>query len=145
MTSHFPFSSSSLSDISYVEGTYQKNVLCGYGKIAHLNGDILYCVFGKGYITGPTKLYDKNNVLKEVCWYYRNVPYGIVWKYLQGGGFLVGHVDSIGTLSGAGVAFIYPDLRTALYGSFIKGIMSVAQPCFVKSVNIRRQGILIGV
>ena len=102
---------------------------------------MLYCVFGKGYITGPTKLYDRSYVLKEVCWYYHNVPYGIVCKFLIGGGFLIGQVDSLGTMSGESIAFLYPDLRTALYGSFIKGKMSVAQTCFVKSVTIRRQGI----
>merc|ERR1712218_389636 len=51
----------------------------------------------------------------------------------------MGHVDSLGTISGDSIAFLYPDLRTALCGSFIKGKMSVAQTCFVKSVTIRRQ------
>ena len=132
--------SSSLSDILYIEGTYQNNVLCGQGKVTHLNGDVLYCVFRNGYITGPTKLYDKHCVLKEVCWYYHNSPCGMAWKFLKGGGFLIGQVDALGTMSGESIAFLYPDLRTALYGSFIKGKMSVAQTCFVKSVTIRRQG-----
>lgn len=132
--------SSSLSDILYIEGTYHNNVLCGQGKVTHLSGDVLYCVFREGYITGPTKLYDKNCVLKEVCWYYHNTPCGMLWKFLRGGGFLMGHVDPLGTMSGETIAFLYPDLRTALYGSFIKGKMSVAQTCFVKSVTIRRQG-----
>ena len=132
---------SNMSSISYVEGTYQNNVLCGPGKITHLNGDVLCCIFGKGYVNGPTKLYDKSWFLKEVCWYHRNVPYGIVWKFLVGGGFLLGQVDTLGLLSGECIAFLYPDLRTSLYGSFIKGKMSVAQTCFVKSVTIRRQGI----
>ena len=131
---------SGLSDVIYIEGNYKNNQLCGYGKITHLNGDILYCAFAKGLVTGPSKLYDKKCVLKEVGWYYRNVPYGVVWKFLRGGGFLLGQVDSLGTMSGESIAFLYPDLRTALYGSFLKGKMSVAQTCFVKSVTIRRQG-----
>ena len=85
-----------MSSISYVEGTYHNNVLCGPGKITHLNGDVLCCIFGKGYVNGPTKLYDKGWVLKEVCWYHRNVPYGIIWKFLIGGGFLLGQVDTLG-------------------------------------------------
>ena len=131
---------SNISDISYIEGRYRNNLLCGQGKITHLNGDVLYCVFKAGYVTGPTKLYDKDCTLKQVCWFYRNVACGLVWKFLKGGGFLVGQVDSMGSMSGDNIAFLYPDLRTALYGTFIKGRMSVAQTCFVKCVTIRRQG-----
>ena len=131
---------SSPSDISYVEGTYRNNQLNGYGKITHLNGDVLYCVFAKGLVTGPSKLYDKKCVLKEMGWYYRNVHYGFIWKFLRGGGYLIGQVDSLGAMSGENISFLYPDLRTAMYGSFIKGKMSVAQTSFVKSVTIRRQG-----
>ena len=131
---------SSSSDISYVEGTYQNNQLNGYGKVTHFNGDTLHCTFAKGHITGPSKLYDKKCMLREVGWYYRNVQYGMIWKFLRGGGYLLGQADFLGAMSGESVAFLYPDLRTALYGSFIKGKMSVAQTCFVKSIIIRRQG-----
>ena len=132
--------SSNISDISYVEGTYLDNILCGQGKVTHLNGDVLHCMFRSGYVTGPTKLYDKKCVLKQVCWFHRNVAYGTVWNFLKGGGFLVGQADTMGLMTGDNIAFLYPDLRTSLYGSFIKGKMSVAQTCFVKSVTIRRKG-----
>ena len=36
----------------------------------------------------------------------------------EGGGYLVGRVDSEGEFSGSSMAFIYPDLCTALLGTF---------------------------
>ena len=123
-----------------MEGTYVDNKLCGQGKTGYVNGDVMYCVFRNGYIDGPTKLYDKDCVLKRVCWFSRNIPTGNVWHFLKGGGFLVGQADSMGIMTGDNIAFLYPDLRTALCGMFIKSKMTVAQTCFVKGVTIRRNG-----
>lgn len=129
---------SNTPEVSYVEGTYVDNILCGQGKTGYVNGDVMHCIFGDGYINGPTKLYDKNWVLKRVCWFYRNTPTGIIWNFLTGGGFLVGRADATGNMTGDNIAFLYPDLRTALYGTFINGKMAVAQTCFVKFVTIQR-------
>ena len=125
--------------MTYVEGIYEDDMLYGQGKTGHANGDVMYCIFRNGYIDGPTKLYDKSCVLKRVCWFSRNTPTGIVWHFLKGGGFLVGQADPLGNITADNIAFLYPDLRTALYGTFIKGKMTVAQTCFVKGVTIRRQ------
>lgn len=45
----------------------------------------------------------------------------------QGGGWLVGALDSRGEYTGAGIAFLYPDLSTALVGQFHQGILVQAQ------------------
>jgi hypothetical protein len=44
-----------------------------------------------------------------------------------GGGYLVGKVDSEGEFSGASLGFVYPDLLTALLGSFQSQLMINAQ------------------
>jgi hypothetical protein len=44
-----------------------------------------------------------------------------------GGGYLVGKVDSEGEFSGPSLGFVYPDLLTALLGSFQSQLMINAQ------------------
>ena len=110
----------------------------GPGSIFYVNGDYLHCKFHQGYIHGPAKLFSKDKDLKMVGWYSKGVLSGLVWYFLTGGGFLVGHVDLMGSLTGDGIAFLYPDLKTALVGSFIKSQMKVTQTAFLKSVTHRR-------
>ena len=46
---------------------------------------------------------------------------GVCWQLLPGGGCVVGDVDSLGEHSGDNIAYIYPDLSTALLGTFHQG------------------------
>jgi len=58
---------------------------------------------------------------------YRGHPRGPVWRGLFGGGFLF---SPNGVFSGDGVAFIYPDMSTALVGSFANdGLLKEAKTC----------------
>jgi hypothetical protein len=43
-------------------------------------------------------------------------------------------VDVSGSLSGEDIAFIYPDLKTALVGTFIHGQLLIGQTCFVRNI-----------
>ena len=52
-----------------------------------------------------------------------SIPVGICWRGLIGGAWLYGEVDKIGEFTGDEIAYIYPDLRTALVGRFINGTM----------------------
>ncbi len=53
---------------------------------------------------------------------------------IKGGGCVVGRVDEEGELSGIRVAYLYPDFRTALVGSFSEGILERAQAAELKTV-----------
>ena len=55
------------------------------------------------------------------------MPYGICWKIIKGGGCVVGRVDETGALTGIRVAYLYPDYKTALVGTFSDGILEYAQ------------------
>ena len=46
---------------------------------------------------------------------------GVCWQLVAGGGCVVGDVDSLGQHSGDSIAYIYPDLSTALIGTFHQG------------------------
>ena len=55
---------------------------------------------------------------------YRNgKPAGNCWEYREGGGFIYGEPDDSGKFTGDQIAFIYPDLETALVGRFVDGVM----------------------
>lgn len=49
---------------------------------------------------------------------------GVCWEYRQGGGYLVGEVSNdTGEFTGDGLAYLYPDLATALVGEFAGGVL----------------------
>ncbi len=50
-------------------------------------------------------------------------PEGYVWRGLKGGAWVHGKVNEEGELTGENIAYVYPDLRTALIGKFKRGIM----------------------
>ena len=84
------------------------------------------------------KLYDRERRLKQVCWYSNGRPTGVVWRFLEGGGCLVGEADAAtGALTGDGVGFLFPDRQTALVGRFEDGVMVSAQTCFIQLVSVR--------
>ena len=47
----------------------------------------------------------------------------------------IGHVDFFGNLTGDSIAFIYPDLKHVLLGTFTKGQLSLGQLCYVATIN----------
>lgn len=63
-------------------------------------------------------------------------PRGPCWKYMEGGGFLFGHVDDQGEFSGNQIAYIYPDMATAWLGCFKKGVMISAKVTKVIGVKV---------
>lgn len=52
---------------------------------------------------------------------------GFAWRIVIGGGFIYGRVDGMGQLTGDDIAYVYPDVKTALVGKFKNGIMVEAK------------------
>ena len=51
--------------------------------------------------------------------YYENgVRKGLVWKFLIGGGIIVGNSNSQKLLTGSRIAYVYPDTLTSIIGEF---------------------------
>ncbi len=48
-------------------------------------------------------------------------------------------VDCTGHFIGDNIAFLFPDLKTALVGTFVKGAMVMAQTCFIQLVAVRNE------
>lgn len=53
--------------------------------------------------------------------YRAGLPHGTCWTSVLGGGWVVGRVDSTGSYTGLDIAFLYPDLSTALVGEWRDG------------------------
>lgn len=127
------------NDIMYLDASYTNDKLDGKGKIEFRNGDLLYGWFVFGTLHGLGKTFNKDKQLIQVCWYSNGVPVGIVWKFLQGGGILVGEADVRGNLIGDDIAFLYPDHQTALVGTFVREKMCMAQIAFIQMVTVRHE------
>jgi hypothetical protein len=88
------------------------------------------CFFKDGIIHGPVrkigmkKFREFRRQLLFVGHFRNGKPFGPCWEYREGGGFVHGSPDSSGAFTGDRLAFIYPDMCTALFGKFNDGVMS---------------------
>jgi histone-lysine N-methyltransferase SETD7 len=60
---------------------------------------------------------------------------------LSGGSWLYGNVDDIGEFTGDQIAYIYPDLNTALFGKFVNGTMIDASEAKIVGSKCNDDGI----
>ena len=64
--------------------------------------------------------------VQEVSWvgrYRGGVAWGHCWQGVEGGGWITGQLDPSGELTGDKIAFVYPDLSTAILGRFDRGVL----------------------
>ena len=101
----------------------------------------MYCNFARGVIHGFTKTFNSEKKLESLCWYQNGLPFGQFWHFCRGGGYLVGRLDQFGDFSGRDLAFVFPDLRTALYGTFRRGRMVSAVTARVRNL-VRRDNMV---
>ena len=59
--------------------------------------------------------------------YIEGVKTGPHWVQLPGDAFLVGDLDEVGKMHGEEVTYLYPDLVTALAGTFTHGNMGAGR------------------
>ena len=57
---------------------------------------------------------------------------------MEGGTYLYGPVDFFGQLGGDSVAYLYPDLQHCIFGTFIKGQLSLGQFCYVATIKFNK-------
>ena len=124
----------------YIDGVYSKDMLEGAAKIEYVNGDLLYAHFQRGVLHGLSKLFDKEKRLKRVAWYSNGRLIGTVWLFLVGGACITGEADPItGHLVGENIAYLYPDRKTALIGTYVKERFMFAQAAFIQTVAVRNE------
>merc|ERR1719430_1142502 len=98
--------------------------------------------FCKGRAHGPFKGFVMGSGVVWLGQYVDGVPAGHCWQAVLGQAWLVGHLDTGGHMTGSEVAFLYPDLKTALVGEFTNGELVTA--VHSKVVGFREElGIII--
>ena len=90
--------------------------------------------FKDGLIHGFYRYFDSENYLTFVGVHRNGTPIGTCWKFIRGGGCVVGKVDIDGKLTGSNIAYLYPDFKTVLLGSFRNGQLVCTQQCQIIKV-----------
>jgi len=121
--------------ISHLFGNYENGVLTGKGRMSMLDNSILEGWFQHGYLHGPAKGTHSNGKLSWVGWFQAGLAVGTCWQSVEGDAWLVGKVDKDGRMTGDEIAFLYPDLSTALLGTFEEGVLVSAVSAFVDTVR----------
>ena len=67
--------------------------------------------------------------------FHRGLPTGYCWLAKEGQGWLFGEVDERGRFSGDNIAYIYPDLLTAITGTFEKEVIEQCVMC-IKGLSL---------
>ncbi|XP_061581924.1 histone-lysine N-methyltransferase SETD7 [Cololabis saira] len=108
-------------DGSTLEGFYVDDALQGQGVYTYEDGGVLNGTYVEGELNGPAQELDGDGRLVFKGQYKDNNRCGECWVYYPDGGGLYGAVNEDGEMTGDSLAYIYPDGRTAFYGSFVDG------------------------
>ncbi|KAM9375981.1 histone-lysine N-methyltransferase SETD7 [Pholidichthys leucotaenia] len=120
-------------DGSTLEGFYVDDALQGQGVYTYEDGAILNGTYVDGELNGPAQELDGEGRLVFKGQYKDNIRCGECWVYYPDGGCVFGEVNDDGEMTGDSIAYIYPDSRTALHGSFVDGELIKARLATVTS------------
>jgi len=131
------------NNIRFLTGNWVDGYLEGKIRLVTDDTSVLegWCV--RGQLTGPARrivMKKFKTFRQQVSWFGRykaGLPHGQCWEWREGGGYLTGIVDETGNMTGDNIAFIYPDLQTALVGTFKAGVMVEAAAATITDVQIK--------
>ena len=127
----------SFSDGSSLSGRFVGSELQGVGIYSFADGGRLEAHYEDGQLHGEAREYDCFGDLKFAGRFEDGTKHGQCTEVVDDyGGFLFGSVDTDGLWNGDGIAYVYPDSKTALFGKFADGSFCVGhQAVFHGSVN----------
>ncbi|TRY63349.1 hypothetical protein TCAL_10816 [Tigriopus californicus] len=134
----------------WLRGSYKDSVLMGAGVAVleeHTLGNLPYRLtlegnFNDGYLEGPVFGRRPDQNLVFVGQFLKGLPYGVCWLGQDGESWLVGKVDQMGHFTGDNLAYIYPNLKTALLGQFKNGVMLRAQAAQLVALHLNEAHIM---
>ena len=111
--------------VKAIYGRYRGGRLWGQGKLVLADGTTRQGWFQGGWMQGPCRgcRQDGDQKVEFIGHYRAGRPHGVCWTMTKGGGWLVGRQDGRGEYTGSGIAFLYPDLSTAIVGEFCRGVL----------------------
>merc|ERR1711892_176704 len=121
--------------VESIAGIYQDGIIAGKGKVFMKDKSVREGWFQHGYFHGPARGIHADGELNYIGHYKAGLPIGMTWVSVKGGGWIVGCVDSQGNHSGPEIAFLYPDLTTALFGEFKNGMLVHAKEARISNIE----------
>ena len=128
----------------FYRGFHKKGILHGKGRaviapfvaFTHINCQIIVeGIFNDGYLEGPVRGLDPYGNLVFVGFYRKGLPFGECWLAKEGQGWLYGQVDDKGRFTGTHIAYVYPNLCTAICGTFREEILVEARATVIVKVS----------
>ena len=120
-------------EVASLTATWNQGFLTGRAKTEYMSGGWREGWYEHGVLHGFVRSFGVDGHLTEFGCYCRGVAVGPAWRGLLGGGYLVGRAGTI-------TAFLYPDCRTALVGSWTEaGRLERAQLCRLVSSRSAQQ------
>ena len=85
--------------------------LNGKARVKYKDGKFFIGFFKNGRLHGFVREFDKTGRLTFLGTSCNGVYIGTCWKIIKGGGYVIGEVDRIGSMSGENIVYLYPDLK----------------------------------
>lgn len=120
--------------VTFIDGEYRQDELNGKAKMVFDDNTYLIGYFKDGVLHGFARFFDQKQRLTFLGMHRNGKAFGTCWKKIRGGGCIVGRVCD-GKLAGDNIAYLYPDYKTALVGTFNDGVMEFAQPAHLIGVK----------
>lgn len=111
-------------------------MIAPFVAFTHINCQIIVeGIFNDGYLEGPVRGLDPYGNLVFVGFYRKGLPFGECWLAKEGQGWLYGQVDDKGRFTGTHIAYVYPNLCTAICGTFREEILVEARATVIVKVS----------
>ena len=127
------------ADGSMLMGIFSDDELDGLGTYRWPDGSEMIAHYRGGQLWGPSTKVDCDGDLVSSGSYIDSVRTGRWFEVVDSyGAFLLGTVSSDGEWTGDGIAYVYPDKRTALFGNFKGGVLfeAVEGTCEGQSIDM---------
>lgn len=134
--------------VSSLVGEWRSGYLQGKGKMILDDLSVIEAWFRDGVMHGAARKVEMKKFRtfrQQVTWMgaYRNGRQsGQCWLWKEGGGYLTGKVNEEGKLTGDEIAFVYPDLETAIVGRFEDGVLVNGRASKIASVSLE-SGVMV--
>ena len=127
--------------VELISGEYRAGKLEGKVSVKFRDKTLLIGYFKAGVLHGFGRYFDCSGRLKFLGDHSNGVARGVCWEIVEGGGCVVGPVDSQGRHTGPDIMYLYPDFRTGYKGTFREGQFLSGQEahlvdCFTDSAGV---------
>ena len=143
----------------YIRGRFVHGLLEGMVYIECTDNRLILARVEKGILNGPMMLQKINQILPRpgtrretflfhpgfgfIGMYKNGRPDGDFWIGMKGRGYLHGKASPVdGSITGDSIAYIYPDMETALIGRFENKFMRAARETKVMEIGCNKNGLL---